>query len=115
MTRIHTTGAEGAIAAGETDRRLLLLAPEDNVLVACADLEAGAELLIDGEPVRLERDVPTGHKIARRSIAAGERVIKYGAAIGSAREPIAKGAYVHTHNLASDYIPTWDREGREMR
>ena len=25
------------------------------------------------------------------------------------------GAYVHTHNLGSDYIPTWDREGHEMR
>ena len=28
---------------------------------------------------------------------------------------IARGAYVHTHNLKSDYIPTWDREGKEMR
>ena len=28
---------------------------------------------------------------------------------------IPAGAYVHTHNLGSDYIPTWDREGHEMR
>jgi hypothetical protein len=34
---------------------------------------------------------------------------------GSTREPIGKGAYVHTHNLRSDYIPTWDRTGAEMR
>ena len=44
----------------------------------------------------------------------GERIVKYGAPIGSARGDIAPGAYVHTHNLASDYIPTWDREGKEM-
>lgn len=111
MSRIVTSGVE----AGATDRRLLLLAPEDNVLVACCDLPAGAELLVDGEPVRLEREVPTGHKIARRAIAAGEKVVKYGAPIGSARTPIAKGDYVHTHNLRSDYIPTWDRTGAEMR
>lgn len=115
MTAIHTRGVEGAAAAGGTDRRLLLLSPEDNVLVACCDLEAGSELLVDGRPVRLEQAVPTGHKIARRAIEAGEKVIKYGAPIGSARVAIAPGAYVHTHNLRSDYIPTWDRSGQEMR
>ncbi len=115
MARIVTSGVEAAVEAGGTDRRLLLLAPEDNVVVACCDLPAGAELSIDGEPVRLDRDVPTGHKLARRAIAAGEKVIKYGAPIGSARVPIAKGSHVHTHNLRSDYIPTWDRTGAEMR
>jgi hypothetical protein len=114
MAQIHTTGTEGAAALG-TDRRVLLLSPEDNVLVACTDLPAGTELVIDGRSVRLGEPVPTGHKLARRVIAAGERILKYGAPIGSARQPIAAGAYVHTHNLGSDYIPTWDREGREMR
>jgi hypothetical protein len=101
--------------ADATDRRVIVLAPEDNVCVACQDLDAGTLLPIDGVPVRLAQAVPTGHKLARRAIAAGEKVVKYGAPIGSAREPIAAGAYVHTHNLASDYIPTWDREGHEMR
>ncbi len=72
-------------------------------------------MILNGVPVRLEREVPTGHKIARRPIATGEKVVKYGAAIGSARAPIAAGDYVHTHNLRSDYIPTWDRNGAEMR
>jgi altronate dehydratase small subunit len=114
MTGIHTRGAAGAAITEGTDRRILVLAPEDNVAVACTDLEAGTELAIDGGSVRLDQGVPTGHKLARRAIAAGERVTKYGAPIGSARVPIAAGAYVHTHNLKSDYIPTWDREGREM-
>jgi hypothetical protein len=98
-----------------TDRRVIVLAPEDNICVACQDLEPGTELVIDGKAVRLAQAIPTGHKLARRDIAAGEKVVKYGAPIGSARRAIAAGAYVHTHNLGSDYIPTWDREGREMR
>jgi hypothetical protein len=96
-----------------TDPRLLLLDEADNVLVACTDLEAGTELLIDGERVRLIAPVPTGHKLARRAIGAGEKVVKYAAPIGSARTTIAAGDYVHTHNLTSDYIPTFDRTGRE--
>jgi hypothetical protein len=115
MTSIHTQGVDGALHDARTDRRVLVLSPGDNVAVACADLDAGTELLIDGHAVRLEQAVPTGHKLARRAIAKGERIVKYGAPIGSARAPIAPGAYVHTHNLGSDYIPTWDREGHEMR
>lgn len=101
-------------AARDTDRRVLVLAPEDNICVACQDLDPGTELLIDGTPTRLAEAIPTGHKLARRAIAAGEKVVKYGAPIGSARQAIAAGSYVHTHNLGSDYIPTWDREGHEM-
>ena len=98
-----------------TDRRILVLAPEANICAAGHALEAGTELVVDGAGGRLPQAIPTGHKLARRNISAGEKVVKYGAPIGSARAPIPAGAYVHTHNLGSDYIPTWDREGREMR
>ena len=100
-------------APGATDRRVVVLAPGDNVAVACATLEAGTTLLIDGAEVVLDRRVTTGHKVARRPIRAGEKVVKYGAPIGSATRDIAPGAHVHTHNLKSDYIPTYDRKGRE--
>ena len=114
MTEIHTAGVAGAIAATDTDKRVLILAPSDNVAVACTDLAAGTTLIVDGRELTTDQVVQTGHKLARRSIAAGERIVKYGAPIGSSRAAIVAGAYVHTHNLASDYIPTWDREGREM-
>ena len=48
--------------------------------------------------------------VAARGIGTGEKIIKYGAPIGSATEPIAAGAHVHTHNLQSDYLPTFRRE-----
>ncbi len=46
-------------------------------------------------------EIPAGHKLALRDIAAGECVIKYGQVIGRAKEPIPAGAWVHTHNVAS--------------
>jgi altronate hydrolase len=48
--------------------------------------------------------VPTGHKIARRAISAGEPVRRYGQIIGLATVDIAEGDHVHSHNLGmSDF------------
>jgi hypothetical protein len=90
-----------------TDRRLILLSPEDNCLAVAASLTAGTRIEIEGEPVQVERAIGIGHKLARRDIAAGEKVLKYGAVIGSATQPIGRGELIHLHNLASDYIPTY--------
>ena len=46
-------------------------------------------------------EIPAGHKIAVRDIAAGDYVIKYGQIIGRATENIARGQWVHSHNLCS--------------
>ncbi len=48
-----------------------------------------------------EGEIPAGHKIALRDIPQGEYVIKYGEIIGRAKTDIAKGDWVHTHNVAS--------------
>jgi len=80
---------------------------QDNVGVAVSDLVKGQQL--SGwnmetdqrlEAVALQ-DVPLGHKIALKPIAAGEQVIKYNMPIGKASIPIAAGEHVHTHNLKS--------------
>ncbi len=88
---------------------ILLLHPADNVLVLAAPLRAGDVVLIDGHEVTAAGDVEVGHKVARRPLAAGEKVLKYGAPIGSMTAPAAIGEHVHTHNLKSDYIPTHTR------
>jgi hypothetical protein len=93
----------------DTDSRLLRLATEDNVCVATTTLQAGETISIDGLPATLSERIATGHKIAARAIPAGEKVIKYGAPIGSATRDIAPGQYVHTHNVKSDYLPTLAR------
>lgn len=93
------------------DRRLLLLSDQDNVVVACANLQRGDVVRMDGEDVRLPADAPVGFKIARRDIAAGGKVTKYGAAIGSTTAAIKRGDVVHLHNLKSDYLPTYVHDG----
>jgi hypothetical protein len=91
------------MATPADDPRFLRLGPDDNVLVARADVPAGERVTVGDETVVLERMIPRGHKIASRPIGQGEKVMKYGAPIGSATAAIRPGEHVHLHNLASDY------------
>ena len=91
--------------------RILLLNPEDDVYVACANLEPGSEIAIEGRHIIVGTRIPLGHKLARRDIPAGASVLKYGAPIGIATAAIAAGAHVHVHNLRSDYLPTYTLDG----
>ena len=88
------------------DARLLRLNAADNVLTVIASLGKGGRIVIDGEPIETTRAFSLGDKIASRPIGAGEKIVKYGAPIGSATQAIARGEHVHTHNLKSDYLPT---------
>lgn len=66
-------------------KKTLIINKKDNVAIAL-------------EPIG---DIPRGHKLALCDIPKGTYVIKYGQIIGCATEDIAKGAWVHTHNLRS--------------
>jgi hypothetical protein len=88
----------------------LLLAPGDNVAVATGELPAGTQRTLNGLPITLKNRVDVGHKFAVRFIHRGERIVKYGAPIGVASRDIEPGEYVHTHNVTSDYIPTFTLE-----
>jgi hypothetical protein len=90
-----------------SDAGVILLAPGDDCVVVTRALGAGDAVLIDGRTVRLTQALGIGHKLARRAISPGEKVLKYGAPIGRATAAIAAGEHIHLHNLASDYIPTW--------
>ena len=94
------------------DSRLLRLHPADNVLTVLSPFAVGERVLIDGAEATIAGAISLGHKLAARPIAAGEKVIKYGAPIGSATRDIACGEHVHTHNLKSDYLPTFLHENQ---
>ena len=49
---------------------LLLLHPDDNILVARRDIAAGERVEVDGESVVIPVAIELGHKLARRSLAA---------------------------------------------
>ena len=50
----------------------------------------------------VEVNIDDGHKYARRDIAKGENIIKYGQPIGHATEDIRVGEHVHTHNVKTN-------------
>ena len=89
---------------------VLLLAPGDNVAIATSELPAGTEREVAGRKVVLKARVDVGHKFAIKAIASGVRIFKYGAPIGVASRDIEAGEYVHTHNMTSDYLPTFTLE-----
>jgi hypothetical protein len=89
---------------------LLLLHPDDNIVVARRDIAAGERVELDGDSFMIPAAVELGHKLARRALAADSQVLKYGAPIGSMKIAVARGEHVHLHNLRSDYIPSTSRE-----
>lgn len=99
---------------GET-HAVLVLHPEDNVVVCRRDVRAGERLIMEAELIVARSDVALGHKIARRVIPRGAPVVKYGVSIGSSTAEIQPGEWVHLHNMKSDYIPSHTRDSRERR
>ena len=83
------------------------LNPNDNVVVARADLLPGAEVV--GEAVTAGQHIPAGHKLATRAIKAGEPIRKYDQIIGFAGIDIAPGDHVHTQNVE---YKTFERDYR---
>ena len=83
----------------------MIIDPSDNVAVAIEPVAAGEMVtyLSENKTVELTaaQDIPIYHKLAVRSIAAGEPVVKYGEHIGIASTDIPAGAHVHVHNVES--------------
>jgi len=92
-----------------SDPLVIRIHPADDVVIARQQLVGGTRL---GElGITVAGLVPPGHKIAVRAIAQGAPVRRYNQIIGTAKQPIAAGQHVHTHNLefssfARDYAPT---------
>lgn len=79
----------------------IAISSQDNVATALEPLETGRVLDIAGQRITVGVPIPRGHKIALRTIRAGEAVVKYGSPIGTATADIAPGMHVHTHNVES--------------
>ena len=93
---------------------LILIHPDDNVLVLGRSVQAGQGFSIDGAEFKFEKPLGIGHKIARRDIATGDKILKYGVPIGVATIPIRRGQHVHVDNLRSDYTPTYTLEKEHL-
>lgn len=73
---------------------IFIINPADNVAVALHALSAGE--------CGAAQPIPAGHKLALRDIAPGEEIVKYGHPIGRATRPIARGEWVHVHNVRTN-------------
>ncbi len=86
----------------------------DNVAVARLPLGEAQSVVCGDRRVVTTMSIPAGHKVALAHIDAGAQVIRYGQPIGTARDSIEPGDWVHTHNVAfsdghRDYeFPTGD-------
>src|SRR5690606_5772626 len=89
---------------------LLLLHPDDNVLVCVSPIAEGQLLPIDGNWIPSPQSVGVGHKLARRPLVMGDKVYRYGAPIGSVTQAVAQGEHLHMHNMQSNYIPSHTRQ-----
>lgn len=93
-----------------TDVRLLLLSPDDNIFVLRAAVEAEETIVVAGRKIQISTRIGLSHKIVRKAIGKGDKVLKYGASIGSASCEISLGDHIHLQNLRSDYTPTYSLE-----
>lgn len=78
----------------------------DNVGIALRPLEVGRIVLSGAfrdREIDISEPIPEGHKFALQDIKQGEKIIKFGGIIGTSKENILKGSYVHLHNMKSDF------------
>jgi (2R)-sulfolactate sulfo-lyase subunit alpha len=78
----------------------------DVVAVAVRDLVPGpaeGAYLRGPASVRVDvlEEIPLGHKIALTDITEGQDIVEYGQRVGIATRDIARGGYVHVHNVRS--------------
>ena len=79
--------------------------PEDNCATSLTDIPKDEVIQINGnKTIKINHDIPMGHKFALKSINKGDLIKKYGQIIGVATEDIKVGDWIHTHNIKSHYL-----------
>lgn len=90
----------------EIKQKAFQIDKKDHVATVLSDIMPGVVNLLgdvrDKEVIAVMK-IPKGHKIALMDIEAGENIAKYGVNIGRSSQVIAKGSWVHIHNLHSLY------------
>ena len=97
---------EESLVPGDRKTALVLDA-RDNVGVALTDLATGDVCTVteDGGntyDIVLTAAVPFGHKFALGDLGRDDGVFKYGEEIGRMKEPVARGGWIHSHNMYCD-------------
>lgn len=78
---------------------LLKVHPDDNVIVALRNLEAGERVDWNGQAIELLENIPVKHKFSENGLREGEEVIMYGVLVGKATKNIFKGSRISRENV----------------
>lgn len=83
----------------------IVMNPEDNCATSLTKILKDEVLQINGsKTIKLNHDIPMGHKFAIKDLNKGDLIRKYGEIIGVATEDIKAGDWIHTHNIKSHYL-----------
>lgn len=80
----------------------LRIHPEDNVLVALRDLQAGTTIEIGEISFPLLQDVAAKHKFTLSALPKDGAVYMYGVLVGRVNEEVKQGTLLHVNNLRHD-------------
>lgn len=80
----------------------LRIHPEDNVLVALRDLQAGTTIEIGEISFPLLQDVAAKHKFTLSALPKDGAVYMYGVLVGRVNEEVQQGTLLHVNNLRHD-------------
>ena len=92
----------------------LRIHPNDNVLVALADLKKDGRISLDGRTFFLSSDVPAKHKFATHNLAPGDHIVMYGVLVGKAVENIRQGELISTRNTRHEAAAFRDRSAEYL-
>ncbi len=76
---------------------VIRLDENDNVVVARTNIPTGTK--IPNENITTLSEVPSGYKIATKTIHKGEPILKYNTVIGFANIDLVPGTMLHSHNI----------------
>ena len=83
----------------------IIMNSEDNCATSLVEIPKDDEMELNGgNVIKINQNIPFGHKFALKKISKGDLVKKYGEIIGIATENIEGGDWIHTHNLKSYYL-----------
>ena len=85
--------------------KYIIMNPDDNCATSLTEIHKEENIEINGsKTIKLNQDIPMGHKFALKNINKGDLIKKYGQIIGIATEDIKVGDWIHVHNIKSHYL-----------
>jgi tRNA A58 N-methylase Trm61 len=85
--------------------KYIIMNPDDNCATSLTEIHNDEIIELNGgKTIKINQEIPMGHKFALININKGDLITKYGQIIGIATEDIKVGEWIHVHNIKSHYL-----------